>query len=622
MKVSENRLPKPRLQLQKYLQQNGSTQEIVFNRGLTLLHGSTQTHRTILLRLIRFAMGGNANRIDRNALAALESVSLEILTNHSPIRIVRSCKHPTGQLTVYDLEGSLQLYPNDLSGFLLDKLQLPQVYMTRTQKGKLIEVPLSMNDLARAFVVDRDISYSSILNEVQREPRIELIKLLMGFTTREIADTENRKRALEHQILQVNQQRESFRVFLANFNTPSIIEIERERLELLDTLQQLNIQEQEYQSQVVTQINSQEVGAERYAQLRDELINSRIESDRLQRDILSLRRQIEEKEELKSLLNAEERRMDRQFSAGHVISTFTFSQCPRCLQAITPDMRAREEDEQCMLCGRPLARADEDETVEDWRKAQHDVKQTIREVQQLIDNYRGRIEVQSQKAIGINQRIEWLAKVINEETTRFVSPLVEQTRLISAERTKIEKRLSELAYEQRQREYGLYLEEQELPRLEKQLDDMNQELSQMQYGMETSAKRYYAFATHFRYFIKHVTMDTTVDDVSWSEAEMLPLVNDQSHQRALTGPDLAIGVLAFHYALLAMGVAEPKVSTNHPGLLIVDEPEQQKMGKERYKQVLELFGKLAEQYPDDVQIIIATDEKDIPAELEHYAIEI
>lgn len=122
--------------------------------------------------------------------------------------------------------------------------------------------------------------------------------------------------------------------------------------------------------------------------------------------------------------------------------------------------------------------------------------------------------------------------------------------------------------------------------------------------------------------MRNVDLVHRFEGATWDEKEQLPLINDQPYKKAVTGPDLAIAVLAFHYALLAMSVAEPKVRTNHPGLLIVDEPEQQKMGKERYQQVMNLFGNLALRYAEEIQIVVATSTRDIPPDLEQFAFEI
>jgi hypothetical protein len=159
-----------------------------------------------------------------------------------------------------------------------------------------------------------------------------------------------------------------------------------------------------------------------------------------------------------------------------------------------------------------------------------------------------------------------------------------------------------------------------LPQEEQQLERFNRTLSLLRSELGTSSEKYNAFLAHFRHFLRHVQMVSPVHAVSWDEREQLPLINRQAYKKAVTGPDLAITVLAFHYGLLAMSVAEPEVRTSHPKLLIIDEPEQQKMGKERYGQVMTLFGELAQEYTEQVQIIIATDTRDIPSAFEQHAL--
>jgi hypothetical protein len=110
--------------------------------------------------------------------------------------------------------------------------------------------------------------------------------------------------------------------------------------------------------------------------------------------------------------------------------------------------------------------------------------------------------------------------------------------------------------------------------------------------------------------------------VDWNDDDQLPQIDGQPLKKALSGPDLVVGVLAFHYALLAMSVDPPNPNNNHPKLLIIDEPEQQKMGKERYRQILGLFADLGLKFNQTVQIIIATDNRDIPDHLAEYALEL
>jgi predicted ATPase len=109
------------------------------------------------------------------------------------------------------------------------------------------------------------------------------------------------------------------------------------------------------------------------------------------------------------------------------------------------------------------------------------------------------------------------------------------------------------------------------------------------------------------------------NSASWDWEEYLPLVNEQKHTRSRSGYDLASTVIAFHYALLAMKFKEPKVHTNHPGLLIVDEPEQQNMPTETYLKIMALLRNLAESHKDSIQVIVAATA--VPEDMKEHVIE-
>jgi hypothetical protein len=67
-----------------------------------------------------------------------------------------------------------------------------------------------------------------------------------------------------------------------------------------------------------------------------------------------------------------------------------------------------------------------------------------------------------------------------------------------------------------------------------------------------------------------------------------------------------VEILAFYLALIS-GVGPP---------------EQQKMGKDRYRQVLGLLAELAIEHSNEIQLILTTDTRDIPESLEPFAMEV
>ena len=158
-----------------------------------------------------------------------------------------------------------------------------------------------------------------------------------------------------------------------------------------------------------------------------------------------------------------------------------------------------------------------------------------------------------------------------------------------------------------------------MPRIQRELEQVKSELTELRNKLGKSTDYYNAFLSHFRAFLNQVSLDQVIDIVEWEEKTFLPLINKQPY-KIMIGPDLAITVMAFHYALLAMGIREPKVKSGHPKLLVIDEPQQQKMGGERYLQVLNLFGQLAIENKEDLQVLIATDTKDIPSNLKAFGL--
>jgi len=584
-----------------------------FNPGLNILHGKTQADRTILLRLIKYALGGNYERIDAKILEASIKVTLEIVANGENITLIRSCQHTSGKMEIEDKDGKHSLTLKEVSPFLLEKLGLPQVFTkTTNQDGTKRDNPLSFNDLARAFVVDRDISYSGIMAGVFDHSLIEIIKIMFGLTTQEIADTENSIRSKEAALSDLRQSIVSIETFLKKLEVPKLIEINDKRNALLDGLSILAHEEQELRQDARTTIK-EEVST--YEPTKNALLSKRKELDEKQREVLNLVDQKREKLDIKNVLEDEVKRLERHASSHYVISTFTFTICPRCSQDITNEMRQRELEGLCALCGRSFIEHDDAEV---WEKSLRDTKQSIKETEILLIDHEKRIKFLQKEITPLDAEIKELENKLESETNQYVSPLIEHLGLIISARIAAERELSRLEYEKQQRDLATHYQEYDLPKIQRDLDEIKNELTDLRSKLGNPSDYSNAFLSHFRSFLNHVSLDQAVDIIDLEEKTFLPLINRQQY-KILNGPDLAITVIGFHYALLAMGVKEPKVKSGHPKLLIIDEPQQQKMGEKRYLQVLNLIGQLAMEHNNELQIIIATDTQDIPSNLRNFA---
>src|ERR1043166_4715172 len=111
---------------------DGGVELVEFVPGFNLLSERTQIDRTLILRLIRYAMGGSYSRIDKDIADVTKLVTIRFTANETVVSTSRGFKHPDGQLTV-KLDGETRsLYPREVTSLLVELLEIPQV---RYQRG-------------------------------------------------------------------------------------------------------------------------------------------------------------------------------------------------------------------------------------------------------------------------------------------------------------------------------------------------------------------------------------------------------------------------------------------------------------------------------------------------------
>jgi len=593
------------LRLISFVWDRGNQRDAIeFVQGFNLLGDRTQAERTAILRLIRYAMGGSESRIENDIMRATKEVRLEFLANESHVSTVRSFEHPKGKFrVVVDESRYLSLDPDEMGVFLLDLLGIPKIHY---QRGEARLALLSFNDLARLFVVDRDFSYTEILSKMYPEPRKEAVKLMLGLTTQEIADTEDELRKAEGKVRRLTEEIRGVERLLTDFSVGSLIEIEQRRNALLEVLEATQDEERALRQKIEHDVqNGSQVGhaATEFEALREQFLTKRERYGGVQSELAALVRQIGEKTNLKTLLESEARKLERHSTSQYVISTFTFSRCPRCLQSVDTDMRHKEDVGKCMLCGRELQESGSPNDAR-WGKVRRDANKAVEEADQLLDYYAARQKQLGEERDELAGQIELLQGELARQTATYVSPLVEDLSLINERRTSLYRALSELDLEEKQRRYAQNLSDQVLPSLKSNLDKLQGNLEELRLRRGRSGDRFEALLTQFRYFMRN-TASGQFQSCSWDNEEMLPRINEQMHTKAMTGFDLAISVLAFHYALLAMKVQIPRFATAHPGLLIVDEPQQQMMEEYQYQKIMQLLSQIGTEYSEQVQVIVA-----------------
>jgi hypothetical protein len=577
---------------------------IEFTPGFNLLNEGTQGDRTRILRLIRYAMGGSHSRIDSHTMENSGFVQLQLIVDGSELTTSRGFEHPDGQLQLRFEDGTERmLSPQEMGEFLLDWLGIPKVHYLRGDQRVLV----SFNDIARTFVVDRDISYPEILAKLYPEPRKNAVKIMLGLTSQEIADVEESLRKTEIEIARISAEIKGIERMLEEFNVKSSAEIEGERRKLMEQLRLIGMKGELLRGQIrkLAQLDGESVDfrASGYEKLREEMLAARTRQNEIRSELAALGAQETEKTELRDLLQGEVEKIDRYMSSKYILSSFTFSQCPRCLQWIDSDMHNRENWGDCMLCGRTI-KNDNISKTEDWTKSLADAKKAVTECKQLLSYYQSRIDRLSKEDKKITNNIRSLESELSKQTATYISPLLEELNILGAEQTQVSSELVKISQDEKQRNYANRIRDTQLPNLRQKLQKFEEDRAFLQAKLGIPGQKFEAFLAHYRSFMRQAASGE-FKEATWDEFEMLPRINNQEHTKALTGYNLAIAVLAFHYSLLAMKVILPKIVTPHPGLLIIDEPEQQKMGQTQFETIMNSLVQLAASNENDVQVVVA-----------------
>jgi hypothetical protein len=425
-----------RLRIEKFDWEYTKELSVDFSPGFNIIGGTrNQAMRTVVLRLIRYSMGGSSSRLDKELLSSSKNVNLEVLAGEEKVRMMRSCEHPTALINVTDESNSYKFESRDLAGeYLMKRLRLPQLIKERKEGN----VRLTFNDLARSFVIDRDISYSEILSEVVREDKIQIMKIMLGISTKETGPFENEEKRIKGLIKKLETDIEAIKEFLNKTDVPKmeiVLKLERENK---FRIRQLMTEEIELRKQIREKTARQKKS--NYDELRIELLRKREMLRNMETELSTLQYQKKHKLDLKKRLRAESDRIERQISSGSVLSSFTFSICPRCCQEIDLEMKEREAQDRCMLCGREFMK--KTPSTKTWEKSLRDVDQNLKEIDELMEFYEEHEKELLSGIKSLKKEIYHVGLEIEEETKEYVSGSVEEFKLLSSKRIEVEKTLN------------------------------------------------------------------------------------------------------------------------------------------------------------------------------------
>jgi hypothetical protein len=581
--------------------------------GLNVLQGVTEgedekssnkSGKTALVYLIQYGLGKEASKKSFHFDPISGSVSLlflEVELENSIVTIERSMQNTSAAVRLYlgkyydgitnNAHETVSL--EALGDFLLTALGIPKSSIKERQ-GELD--PLSFRLLMRAFILEQKMSFASILEKVQPEQRkSDIVGFLSGIYSRERFHLEERLSAL--QIFADDRQYylDRIRRFLEQRNIPSLLFARAKVSELENLL--VTTREKQKNLRVAARISIDDQTGGRLADIRGSIIATSRELLILQRHERSLRGEIERLAELRASLVLDKSKVKKLQTARLILTTISYEKCPRCLQILTEDMKAREAEGFCSLCSRPaLVVAD---SVPRSIPRLEDIEDQLNETDEVLTGTESALQSAQSERESCQRKLSELEIILERETQSYVSPFIDALEQLSHEVAVTEKLLATAQSD--------YSQAMALDELEQEVERLRAQQMELEALLEDAKKpsltQLTALRNAFREILGKVGYPSLLN--SWiSASDFMPTINGSSYVhggQAYTG----LAVLAYHLSLFKLAVES---DCYMPRLLIIDSPAVGDMNDQTEDVMLDYLASLPTVLGEDSrwQVILTT----------------
>ena len=301
----------------------------------------------------------------------------------------------------------------------------------------------------------------------------------------------------------------------------------------------------------------------------------------------------------------EQERLRRLEISSSVLSSFSFTQCPRCAQPIAEDMKAREEQEHCMLCGRSI-QSNMGPRL-DVSKRLRDLKDEVSELDELIASYELSMKTAREKMERMQRNKAAKEQDLDERmgkhyTTAFVADVEFASSQIGALQEEANRWHDyESIWSKLDTRYA------SLGEIQAQLTSISAKLTELRENKAQDVQKLSTLESYLDGFLRGVFRDyqfSKIDDKSYE-----PVVNGQSYKRC-SAVQKDTTILAYYYALLKYSLHH---DSNYPRFLMIDTPNKDDLDPNLYAKLMHNFGALRRE-TTPFQLIIAT--RDVPADLQ------
>ncbi|MCB8948204.1 MAG: hypothetical protein H6653_09325 [Ardenticatenaceae bacterium] len=566
-----------------------------FEKGLNVIRGENSTGRTTLLKLFEFGLGANlkvGNFIPE--VKQCEKLVLEVELNGTPYTIDRKF-HGSQELVVY--QGRIEdifrpkttLLRGEMSEFLLRRLGIPVVSVIDDYSGR--EKTVSFSDVYNSLHIDQVKGFSNIQANLSEKDRVILFKLLTGISIPNAYELRIKEDELTKKRADQVNELEYLNRFMDEIEISS-------RAEITTRLRQIDEEYVEAENQLADIKQHMQARSSYANPIREEILALEDAWANKKQDLRFSTQTLQSYHELENQLADDLDRAARVRSSVNQLSSFEFEQCPRCLQSITDNMKERELNAICSVCGRPLIEHTDD--IGELNLFEEQIESQLEELAELQERYTHSIQqtkVDLEKLeVDLNEKRETLDDMMAE----LVSPAIDNIVVLNRTLARLDSERNQLQTQLRWHEQVNKLQEN-LQKVQQELETVKNQLTDIDEQERRAETKLLPFKQFFHHFYTQFFPNTVTDIVNKT---YLPKIDDYDY-KSKSATEKNIAILGYFYALLRFSL---ETTTYIPRFMVIDTLRQDNLARESYEKVLEEFCQLEDIYGKSFQLFIVVNE--------------
>lgn len=562
--------------------------------------------KTSLVELIQYGFGktydSKAKYFFAPIMDKITTLFLEFETEKGVFTVERSLQTIMGAIKLHEggYYKGIEKKPaetvkiDEMSDLMLDLTGIPKVSIS-TFQGE--QTPLSFRLLMRAFIMHQEDSFAEILFKVQPESRkTDIIGFLSSMTSMERFPLEEKISKLRLEVDNLENFITQIRKYFIENQIPSIIQagllVDQAANELeIEKNKLISLQRSISSGQSEKRPGHTDIIRKKMFEVKEMISQHRQQLESLQN----------EEKQIKELINSLKSDKNKSFhiqSSTKQLSSIEFKICPRCMQALSEDMRQRENMGRCKLCNRPIIL--NSDTLPSRLPKTDDIDLQIKETEELLANTTKEINsIELLQQTLQRQELE-LGNELDNELAVYISPtvdqLIDQTNVVSEMKAKfikaqsIQTQISTLE----ERQANLYKIKNDLSSLQDELDE-SKRFSQSR-------------REEFRQILERVLRGVDYPNlltVNLEPQTLMPKLNGSLYDHEGTAFK-ALVTVCYHLSLFTL--AREK-ATWFPKFLVIDSPNTGDLNEDNHSKLLRYISKIHDNdgYKNqDWQIILTT----------------